>query len=93
MGGGEVTIAQRFSARLGGGYDARSGNGYFSAGVSALSDIGAFDAGIRQDAFQNEISPGLKAERETFVGVSLRLFIPANQPGSGAPEPRWFPTP
>ncbi len=83
MGGGEFTLAQRFSARLGGGYDARTGNGYVTAGVSALSEIGAFDLGIRQDAVRHEDAPGVLAERETFVGVSLRLFIPANQP-----EPR-----
>jgi hypothetical protein len=85
--GGEWTFAQRFGARIGGGYDARTGNGYFTAGVSAISEIGAFDAGIRQDAFQHEISPGVSAARETFVGVSLRLFIPANQPESTLQPP------
>jgi hypothetical protein len=91
MGGGEVTLTGRFSARLGGGYDARTGNGYMSAGVSALSEVGAFDAGIRQDAFQHEDASGQKAERETFVGVSLRLFIPGNQESQA--EPRWLPSP
>jgi hypothetical protein len=79
MGGGEWTVAQRFGVRLGGGYDGRTGNGYLTAGLSALSEIGAFDAGIRQDVSESEI-PGLSVKRETFLGVGLRLFIPANQP-------------
>jgi hypothetical protein len=83
MGGGEWTVVQRFGARLGGGYDATTGNGYVTAGVSVISEIGAFDAGIRQDVSRHEISPGIYAERETFAGVSLRLFMPNNQP-----EPR-----
>jgi hypothetical protein len=83
MGGGEWTIAQRFAARVGGGYDARSGNGYVTAGFSTMSDIGALDLGIRQDVVRREISPGVYVDRETFAGVSLRLFMPSNQP-----EPR-----
>ena len=51
--------------------------------LDELSEIGAFDASIRQDVSRHEISPGIYAERETFAGVSLRLFMPNNQP-----EPR-----
>jgi hypothetical protein len=79
MGGAEWVIAQRAAARLGGGYDAVTGNGYMSAGASIISEVGAVDAGIRQDVFQNEIAPGVQVPRATFVGVSLRLFVPAMQ--------------
>jgi len=79
MGGADFTIAGRFGARAGGGYDAVSGNGYFTVGFSAISEVGAFDAGLRQDLFRSEVSPGLDRPRETVVGVSLRLFVPADQ--------------
>jgi hypothetical protein len=80
MAGGDFTIAGRFGARAGGGYDAVTGNGYFTVGFSALSEVGAFDAGLRQDLFRSEVSPGVDRPRETVVGVSLRLFVPADQP-------------
>jgi hypothetical protein len=79
MGGAELTIVQRFAARLGGGYDALTGNGYGAAGFSALSEIGAFDAGIRYDLFQGELAPGMPVARSMVVGVGLRLFVPATQ--------------
>jgi hypothetical protein len=79
MAGVEWIIAQRAGARLGGGYDAVTGNSYMSAGASIVSEIGAVDAGIRQDVFQREIAPGVEVPRATFVGVSLRLFVPAMQ--------------
>ncbi len=79
MAGAEWVIAQKAAARLGGGYDAVTGNGYMSAGASIVSEIGAFDAGLRQDVTQNEIAPGVQFPRATFVGVSLRLFVPAMQ--------------
>jgi hypothetical protein len=79
MAGGDFTIAGRFGARAGGGYDAVSGNGYLTVGFSALSEVGAFDAGLRQDLFRSEVSPGIDRPRETVVGVSLRLFVPADQ--------------
>jgi hypothetical protein len=79
MGGAELALVQRFAARLGGGYDVVTGNGYGAAGFSALSEIGAFDAGIRYDLFQGEIAPGVQFPRSMVVGVGLRLFIPATQ--------------
>jgi hypothetical protein len=80
MAGGDFTFAGTFAARAGGGYDAVTGNGYFTLGFSAISEIGAFDAGFRQDLFRSEVSPGIDRPRETVVGVSLRLFVPAEQP-------------
>ena len=75
MVGGDLTVAGKFDVRLGGGYDAATANGYATAGVSAVSDIGAIDAGIRQDVFVHESS-----QRATIVAISLRLFIPGQQP-------------
>jgi hypothetical protein len=80
MGGGDLTIAGRFGARLGGGYDAVTGNGYGTVGFSAISEIGAFDLGLREDLFRGEIGPGMDRPREAVVGISLRLFVPAEQP-------------
>jgi hypothetical protein len=78
MAGAEYTILQRVGARLGGGYDASTGNGYLTAGLSGVSEIGAIDAGARYDVSQHE-EAGIKTPRQTIIGVSLRLFIPANQ--------------
>ena len=50
-------------------------NGYGAAGVSIVSEVGAIDGGIRQDIVMNGTTP-----RATVVAVSLRLFIPAQQP-------------
>jgi len=83
MAGADFTIADRIGVRAGGGYDAVTGNGYFTLGFSALSEVGAFDAGLREDLFRSEVSPGVERPRETVVGVSLRLFVPAEQ----APPP------
>ena len=74
-GGGPDILAGRSTVRLGGGYDAATGNGFASAGVSAVSEVGAIDAGIRQDVV---VHAG--GRRETVVAVSLRLFIPSQQP-------------
>jgi hypothetical protein len=68
MGGGEYQ-AKTMAARLGGGRDGLHQNDYLSGGFSFVSGIGALDASLRQD-----ISGGRKG---TFVGVSLRLFVPA----------------
>lgn len=69
MGGGEFSFAGSAAARLGGGRDGLSKNGYLSGGVSLLSsDIGALDVGVRQD-----VSGSSKA---TVVGLSARLFVP-----------------
>jgi hypothetical protein len=80
MAGADFTIADRIGVRAGGGYDAVTGNGYFTLGFSAISEVGAFDAGLREDLFRSEVSPGVERPRETVVGVSLRLFVPAEQP-------------
>jgi hypothetical protein len=78
MGGGEWTFAQRVSLRVGGGYDATSGNGYLTAGLSGLSEIGALDVGLRQDVSQHEDATG-PSPRQTIVGVNLRIFVPASE--------------
>jgi len=72
MAGGEILLAKKVALRVGGGYDGVTQNGFFTAGFSAVSDVGAFDVGVRQDAFQNGPYP-----RETIAGVSVRLFVPA----------------
>ncbi len=79
MGGADLTIAARFGVRAGGGYDAVTGNGYATLGFSAISELGAFDAGLRQDLLRSEVTPGVERPRETVVGLSLRLFVPADQ--------------
>ena len=57
--------------RAGGGYDGITQNGFFTAGLSAVSEVGAIDIGVRQDAFQE----GSQA-RETLAVVAVRLFVP-----------------
>jgi len=75
MVGGELTLAGKFGVRAGGGYDPGTANGYAAAGLSALSEVGAIDGSIRQDIVTQGTTP-----RATIVGISLRLFIPAQQP-------------
>jgi hypothetical protein len=75
MVGGDLTIGGKFDVRLGGGYDAATQNGYGAAGVSLVSEVGAIDGGIRQDIVVHAGSL-----RATVVAVSLRLFIPGQQP-------------
>jgi hypothetical protein len=79
MVGAEYALVQRIAFRAGGGYDSANGNSYVTAGVSGMSDIGAFDAGIRQDVFLGNDMPGVANYRQTILGVSLRLFVPASQ--------------
>jgi hypothetical protein len=69
MGGGELAVVPTAAVRAGGGRDGLSGNGYFSAGVTALSaELGAIDLGVRQD---------LSGEtKSTLLAVSVRLFVP-----------------
>lgn len=71
MAGFEVLLAKTIALRAGGGYDGVTQNGYFTAGFSAISEAGAFDLGVRQDAFVNGDQP-----RETMAGASFRLFVP-----------------
>jgi len=80
MVGGDLTLAGKFEARLGGGYDAVTGNSYGAAGFSAVSEIGAIDVSAREDII---VSAG--RDRATVFGVSLRLFIPAQQPSLQPP--------
>jgi hypothetical protein len=75
MVGGELTLATKFGLRAGGGYDPGTANGYGALGVSAVSDIGAIDGSVRQDL----VVRGDTA-RATIAMISLRLFIPAQQP-------------
>jgi hypothetical protein len=75
MVGGDLTLGGKVDIRLGGGYDAATLNSYGSAGVSLVSDVGAIDGGIRQDILVHEGS-----RRATVVAISLRLFIPGQQP-------------
>jgi hypothetical protein len=75
MVGGDLTLGGKVDIRLGGGYDAATLNGYGTAGVSLVSDVGAIDAGIRQDIVVHAGS-----QRDTVVAFSLRLFIPGQQP-------------
>ena len=75
MVGGELTLAAKFALRAGGGYDPATANGYGALGVSAVSDIGAIDGSVRQDLVVRG-----DTSRATIAMVSLRLFIPAQQP-------------
>jgi len=80
MVGGELTLAGKFAVRAGGGFDPATANGYGALGLSAMSEIGAIDGAIRQDLFVNENS-----RRGTVAMISLRLFIPAQQPSLTPP--------
>jgi hypothetical protein len=80
MVGGDLTLAGKYGIRLGGGFDAATANGYGTAGVSFVSDIGAIDASVRQDIVMTG-----NVSRGTIAAVSLRLFIPAQQPSLQPP--------
>jgi hypothetical protein len=80
MVGGDLTLGGKFGVRAGGGYDSATDNGYVAAGLSAISEIGAIDGAIRQDVFVYGNVP-----RGTIVAISLRLFIPAQQPSLQPP--------
>ncbi|HEX3901725.1 MAG TPA: hypothetical protein VH853_02680 [Polyangia bacterium] len=79
MGGGSYTLFGKLVVRAGGGYDASTGTGYATFGLSGISEIGAFEGGLRQDLTSSTLVAGGGETRETVVGVSLRLFIPASQ--------------
>ncbi len=70
-GGGELFLAKKVVLRAGGGYDGVTQNGFFTAGLAAVSEAGGLDFGLRQDAFQRGDAP-----RDTIVGASLRIFVP-----------------
>ena len=80
MVGGDLTLGGKFGVRAGGGYDSATENGYAAVGLSAVSEIGAIDGAIRQDVFVYGNVP-----RGTIVAISLRLFIPAQQPSLQPP--------
>jgi hypothetical protein len=69
MGGGEYLMAKTLALRAGGGRRGLTQAGYLSAGVSVIAQVGAIDAGFQQDLGGNP--------KETFIGVSGRLFLPA----------------
>jgi hypothetical protein len=79
--GAEGTFVQRVTVRAGGGTDPMLGVGYLAAGVSALSEVGAVDFGVRGDLWSLETG----AARHVFVGLSLRLFLGAEASESAAP--------
>jgi hypothetical protein len=69
--GAEVMLAKKLVLRAGGGYDGHTQNGFFTAGLAAVSEAGALDFGLRQDAFRGGAAP-----RETIFGAGFRLFVP-----------------
>lgn len=69
MGGAEYTFATRLAVRGGGGKDMLLDNVYASGGLSAVSDLGAIDFGLRRDVSGPDPA--------TYVGVSARLFVPS----------------
>jgi hypothetical protein len=68
LGGAEYTFAGRLAVRVGGGHDGLRDRGYFTAGLSALGEVGAVDVGGRLD---------LGGSNPMYVGAALRLFVPA----------------
>ena len=69
--GVELFLAKKVALRAGGGYDGITQNGFFTAGLSAVSEAGALDFGLRQDVVQRGSEP-----RDTIFGASFRLFVP-----------------
>jgi hypothetical protein len=69
MGGGEYLVMKRFGLRAGGGHRGNTKAGYLAAGASLIAPYGALDFGFEQDL------GGLP--KETFIGASARLFLPA----------------
>ncbi|HVV48819.1 MAG TPA: hypothetical protein VHO06_04095 [Polyangia bacterium] len=80
MGGGGYTFLDKLGVRAGGGYDAATGNGYLTFGLSGVSALGAIDGGLRQDLTSGASPGGGSEKRQTVVGVNLRLFVPAAEP-------------
>jgi hypothetical protein len=76
--GVEWTLAQRVAVRAGGGVDPMLGVGYAAMGLTALAEVGAVDVGVRGDIVP--IKTG--SERNVFLGISLRLFVPAVSPAA-----------
>jgi hypothetical protein len=76
-GGAELTLFQRVTVRAGGGLDPLLGVGYLAAGLSALSQIGALDLGVRGDLWAVDKAYGA---RNLYLGLSLRLFVSTAMP-------------
>ncbi len=66
MGGAGYTFVGKLAVRAGGGYDASTGNGYLTVGLSGVSEIGAFDGGVRQDLSRSMLASGAEV-RETVL--------------------------
>ncbi len=69
FGGVEYTIGTNFAVRAGGGRGGVRERSFLSAGISALSEVGALDIGARSDL--------QGPSREVIVGVAGRLFVPS----------------
>jgi hypothetical protein len=82
-GGVEASLAQRMAIRAGGGTDPMAATGYLSGGLSAVSEAGAIDVGVRGDLFPYRTGTA----KNVFVGVSLRLFVPGAVASAGAQSP------
>jgi hypothetical protein len=67
-GGAEYMFQRKLVLRAGGGRDGGSAHGFVSAGLAAVSELGAIDFGLRQDIDG--------ATKLTFLAVALRLFVP-----------------
>lgn len=83
-GGGEILLGGRVAVRLGGGREGArihagttESHGLITAGVSLISEVGAMDV-----AFQQDLTGPNKL---TFVGLSMRLFVP-NPEATSAPS-------
>jgi hypothetical protein len=68
FGGAEYTFDSRFALRAGGGKGGPRERTFATLGVSLLSEVGAIDIGGRSDL--------QSGERDVFVGLAARLFVP-----------------
>lgn len=75
MAGVEYLFSQRVAARLGGGYDPVFERGYLTAGLGVFGELGALDAGWRQDI------SGSGSGRQSYFAIGFRLFVPEPQEG------------
>lgn len=68
MGGAEYLAGKRYGLRLGGGRRGNTRAGFLTAGASFVGQTAAVDVGFQQDLSG--------AVRETYLGASLRVFLP-----------------
>jgi hypothetical protein len=81
-GGAELLLKDRVALRAGGGHDggARGPSaGYLSAGIAAISELGALDASVRQDVTGDH--------KITTVVLGLRIFVQTPQAPQGLGSP------